>query len=573
MSGSIRKVQSMVAFPKTKNDNQIYFEVGNEGGQIDMASSYIELQVSLNDASGNPLQDYTNVVLGHDGMYYNASALFRSAKLSESRSGKVMQDLVYVNMLSNNLEYWTKGANRIVSDALYSGQGALSEKGIVSVFNNEYQDETPVIRCPLSILYPGSIGQADMLPQGADLEFRYLLEPQYNVFMKAVQSGIYGTGDVTTPTVGEFENVDADVLIATASALGTVVEENYPTEHCAVVVSCLINGVQTYLARNVVVNYDDGVTEGYLELDLALSAGLEATNVLITPYNNTNKLSCKATQPNQSQLFIQENTTGAEINADIGLGTSVKVYFETLNPTTGVTTLSSLVSTVVARTVDGDVYSSLTIAQPLSTTQQCIGIFIVPICTNLDTFNWVLSNAHLVIYRRMMDMKVPQEMLVSNFESVNVGMVGGLNRFMYNLKARENTYNMYVLTPNQTNLYSQLEGLQTYQVSVNDKPLTTIYLDASAGSALHLDNMLRTLSNSEVYKPKNLSVYRDQEIETPIQPAIFPAKLYASTVKGESNVQDFNNQDKNVKVELVASNGSTTPQKMVYMFLEKFDRV
>jgi len=572
MSGSIRKYQSMVAFPKTKYDNQIYFDVGNEGGQIDMASSYLELQVSLNDASGNPITDYTNVVLGHDGMYYNASALFRSAKLSESRTGKVIQDLVYVNMLSNNLEYFAKGANRVVSDALYSGQGAASVNGIVSVFNNEYQDETPVIRCPLSLLYPGSVGQADMLPQQADLEYRYLLEPQYNVFMRAVESGVYGVGEVSSPDSGVFDNVDATELIATASALATVVPANYPTENCAVVISCLLGGVETYVARNVIVNYDNGLTEGYLELDAVLSMTENATVVSITPVNDTNKLTCYATQPSQTVLTFQADTTGNTTNTDLYVGTQVQVYYKTLNASTGVLTDQSLVTTITAMGVDGTDIETITLANALSTTYQCVGIHIVPISNNLDSYNWVVSNAHLVIYRRMMDMKAPSEMLVSNFESVNVGMVGGLNRFMYSLKARENTYNMYVLTPNQTNLYSQLEGLQTYQISVNDKPLTTIYLDAS-GSALHLDNMLRTLSNSEVYKPKNLSVYRDQEIETLVEPVMFPAKLYASTVKGESNVQDFNNQDKNVKVELVASNGSTTPQKMVYMFLEKFDRV
>jgi hypothetical protein len=151
-------------------------------------------------------------------------------------------------------------------------------------------------------------------------------------------------------------------------------------------------------------------------------------------------------------------------------------------------------------------------------------------------------------------------------------MVGGLNRFMYNFKAHANTYNLYVMTPNQTNLYSQLEGLETYLVSVDDKPLTTIYLNA-VNSALHLDNMYRTLSNSEVYKPVNLSLYRDQYLESNIQPTIFPAKLVASSVKGETNIQNFDLPDKNVKVELVAANGSSTPTKNVYMFLEKFDQV
>ena len=464
---SIRKYQSMVAFPKTKYDNQIYFDVGMEGGAIDMASSYLELEMTLKTQSGDPLQtaDWRNVVLGHDGLYYNSSALFRSSKLSESRSGKVMQDLVYVNMLSNNMEYFTKGANRVVSDSLYSGQGAASTTGIVSVFNNNYSDPTPVIRCPLSLLYPGSLGNADMLPQTADLEYRYLLEPQYNVFMKAVKSGVYSQGAVTTVSNLGFQNVNANILIATASALGTVTAGNFPANTFTVLISCLLDGIQTYLVRNVVVNYDAGATVGYLELDLALSTTYNALNVLVTAFNNTNALSCFSVQPNVSNLVFQPNTTQTSKNLDLYVGTSVKVHYSTVNPTTGALTAKELITTVTAVDDDGgDSYVNITLADVLSTTQQSISVFVEPLFTNLDSYEWSVLNAHLVIYRRMMDIKAPQEMLVSNFESVNVGMVGGLNRFMYSIKAHENTYNMYVMTPSQTNLYSQLEGLQTYLI-------------------------------------------------------------------------------------------------------------
>ena len=123
MSGSIRKYPAMVAFPKTKYDNMLYFDVASENNQvIDMAASYLELEMALYDGSGAAVQDWSNISLGHDGIQYNSASLFRSSKLSESRTGKVIQDLLYVNMLSNNLEYWTKGENRVVSDSLFSGQ-------------------------------------------------------------------------------------------------------------------------------------------------------------------------------------------------------------------------------------------------------------------------------------------------------------------------------------------------------------------------------------------------------------------------------------------------------------------
>jgi hypothetical protein len=145
---------------------------------------------------------------------------------------------------------------------------------------------------------------------------------------------------------------------------------------------------------------------------------------------------------------------------------------------------------------------------------------------------------------------------------------------MYSIKAPQNAYNVYVITPNSTNLFSQADGVRDYLISVDDIPLTTIYVDSS-GSAVHKDNMLRVFANSPYYQPKNLDSDRDKEINGQLVPIVFPGKVFHSIIKGDPHVQDMAAPDRNIKVELVAdtNNGYTTPSKMVYIFLEKWDEV
>ena len=115
MSGNISKIPAAVAFPLTSTNNILPFVVGNEPGQIDMSASYLELELELDNLQyGSTGASYQNVVLGHDGLYYNPSCLIRSSKLAESNTGKIYQDLVYTNVISNNLEYFSKGSNCIV---------------------------------------------------------------------------------------------------------------------------------------------------------------------------------------------------------------------------------------------------------------------------------------------------------------------------------------------------------------------------------------------------------------------------------------------------------------------------
>jgi hypothetical protein len=569
MSGSIKKVQSLVAFPLTKASNQLTFHVGNENGQIDMKSSYLELEMTLDGLTS--LSDYRNVVLGQDGLFYNASALVRDAKLTESRSGKYIADLVYVNILSNNLEYFSKGCNNVVSDALYDGKGhAGVTSQVVSVFNNSYSDQFPVVRCPLSLLYPGSIGDADLYPQQDDLQFRYLLEPQYNVFMRAVKAGAYLPSAVSTVgTDYAFSNVTQNTVSISASALGTVA--NFAVGN-KVIIKGIMNAQHVAFVRTLTaVTADTPPTIGSITWVGVLDASLALSNVEVTKLTAGTAGTVMFNDLTSSGAVLTSSTPN-QASIDILAGTTVRATYTTVDQY-GAATLVTTDQLQVQSVAGSPAGSTVTLALPLTvpTGGFITGLSLVPLYTNL-TNNWSLKNAHLILYRRNVPLAPQQKMLVSNFESVNVSMVGGLNRFMYTAKAHNNAYNVYCLTPTQTNLFSTRDNIGEYQISVDNIPLTTIYIN-SDGSAVHLDNMMRTFSNSPYYQPKNLSQNRDKEIVSEYEPTMFPGKVFHSLMKGEPNVLPFNEPERDIKIELVAEVGQTTPQKNVYIFFEKWAEV
>jgi hypothetical protein len=563
MSGKIQKIMSRVAFPLNRYNNQLVHDVYQEQGQIDMASSYLEMELTLDGVT-----DYHNIVLGHDGLYYNPSCLVRSAKLTEGT--RTLADLMYVNMLSNNLEYWSKGKNAVVADALYDGKGHVTQTGdeVLSVFNNTYED-TPyaVVKCPLSLLFPGTIGHSDLLPQSADMQFRYLLEPSYNVFQRAVGVNAYEGQSSTISTAYAFANVANNVVLIPASALGTVANFTAGQE---VIVEFVSNGVQQAVSRTVASKIaDNAPTIG----SITLSSTLDAVNAVTS-------ITIKAVTANGASIkFNNLTATGSTItlttpavNKDLNVNTKVKLEYVLVSADGTTATVDNFVSISSIAYSSGTTISSITLSSPITcpTNGVVIHISIVPLYTNV-TNNWSLKNSHMVVYRKSVPLSAPAKMLVSDFDSVNVAMVGGLNRFFYTAKAKENAYNVYVLTPNTTNLFSQRETIKDYLIYVNNVPLTSIYVDST--SAVHNDNMIRTFSNSSYYQPSSLKGYKDTEIPAEFEPSLFVGKLFQSVFKGEPHVLDMNYQDKDVKVELVAADGDVTGQKMVYVFFEKWCEV
>jgi hypothetical protein len=573
MSGVIKKIASSVNFPKNRYDNQIYFGVGVEDSMIDMKASYVELELELPS-----LPNYHSVVLGQDGMMYNASALFRDASLKESKTSKSLADTMYVNILSNNLEYYSKGSNNVVADALFDGKGhASSGNSVVSVFDNSYDDPTPVVRCPLSLLYPASVGQSDVFPQHDDLTFRFLMEPQLQVFMRAIKAGAYVSGAVELPVdaSGNLDNQDACANVAansavfTPSALGVVA--NYAVGDRVLFLGTL-GGNPVVGSRTITATTPDAApASGTITMNMAISSAASLTNVRIVKladfYGTIN-----ANDLNLTGKVLTLNGTLPLKEQDLWKDTVCTLNYTSID-TSGVQTLKSVENKIDSATVVGNDITALTFVNDITvpTRGSIVNISVQPLYTNISA-DWSLTNAHLILYRRHVSMEHQSQMVVSNFSSVNVGMVGGLNRFQYSIKAPINAYNCYVFTPSGTNLFSTASGLRDYLISVDDVPLTSIYVDSS-GSAVHKDNLLRVFGNSPYYAPKSIVANRDKEVASGFEPTMFVGKVFHSLMKGDPQVLPFEHPDRNIKVELVAADGSTTPTKNVYIFLEKWDQI
>ena len=542
---------------------------------IDMKASYVELELEL---PGQP--NYHNVVLGQDGMMYNSSALFRDASLKETKTNKSIADTMFINILSNNLEYYSKGSNNVTADALFDGKGhASSGIDVVSVFNNDYSDQTPVVRCPLSLLYPASVGQADVFPQHDDFTFRFLMEPQLQVFMRAVKAGAYTSGAVELPVdaSGNLDNKDACQNVAansavfTPSALGVVA--NYAVGDRVLFLGTL-GGNLVVGSRTITATTPDATGPpaviGTITMNLAISSVGILSGVTIV------KLADFYGTINANDLNIAGNTltlngTLPLKENDLWKDTMCSVNFTSIDAT-GKQTNTTVQNKINSVGLTGDNISSIVFVDNfgIPVRGSLVNISIQPLYTNIST-DWSLINAHLILYRRKVSMAHQSQMIVSNFSSVNVGMVGGLNRFQYSIKAPINAYNCYVFTPNSTNLFSTASGLRDYLISVDDVPLTSIYVDSS-GSAVHRDNLLRVFGNSPYYAPKSIVANRDKEIASGFEPTMFVGKVFHSLMKGDPQVLPFEEPDRNIKIELVAADGSSTPTKNVYIFLEKWDK-
>lgn len=569
---SIRKIQSKQAMPLSRYNNQLSFDIQNEGTPIDFSKSYLELEVDL-----PTLEDRHNLVLGRDGLFYPPTCFFRDSKMRENASGKSLYDLLYVNVLDANLEYWSHGSNKILSESIYSGMGKSYEgtNEIKSVFSNDYPDQYPTLKVPLSSLYPGGLGSSDNFIQSDTMEARFLLEPSLKLFQRAVKTGIYSNLDLEFGDQVVFNNIATGSVNLTPPETGIV--ENYAVDDQIYITGNVDNGegplFGTYAIVTEVVPDEIGVP-GHLVLNVVCSGtddivGVKVRKVTFNP--NGTKIEMNDIEVSNNNLEF----TAPQQQKDIHIGSVINVQFTRFNTVTVSNGEENFRTTITDITYDGSGFPvSLVMADgiTLSANEHALYISIVPLYTNVVD-DWSLVNAHMVIYRDPVKAtKPPSKLLMNSFSSVNAQMVSGLNKFVYTAKAPVNTYNTYVMTPNSTNLYSFADTLRNYLISVDNVPLTTIYID-SQGSAVHIDNLNRVLSNSINFQPKNLKLHRDEEIISIEYPTMFPGKLYHSEIKGGPNLHDFSMPDKDLKIDIETEDSKVTAAKTVYIFMEKWAEV
>lgn len=574
---TIQKIASSVAFPLSKNSNILYYDVMDEGTAYDLASSYLELEMDLNIGDNN-----RNVVLGRDGLMYNSSAIVRTAKLHEPKTSVTYQDLVYVNLLSNNLTRYSEGVNKVASESLWGGSGKVdTEIGsteVYSVFNNTYEDSKPTLRVPLSYLYPGSLGESEMFYASEDLRFQFLLEPQYNFFMRAVKANVYNqftpqTAPIVTVPVN---NAVGNAVTFTCSALGDVVKI---ADGTIVNITYTLNGAAVPLsASRKIINHTPDqagppAVNGTFTLDQSITTlGTDALTAITFNTVATNVY----TLSNNGNVVTQTDTltlaTPAAVNIDLYKGTTCKIAYKKYVPGS-VSAFQYINVKVLDLNVVGNTITSVQFEAPFNTTNETwTQIHIEPLYTNLNN-SWSVTDAHLVLYRRAGFDKPSKNMALQTFQSVNYAILGQLDKSFYTIKSPINTYNAYALFPTNDNMISVCEDLNEvgsisqYRVYVDELPLTSIYIPIN--SALHEDNLVRVLDNSSEYKPMNLRQDRDNTVVTQKKPDVVVAKLFNSVIMNKENYQNPAIPDRNLKLEL-SGGANGTPQKNVYCFMEMF---
>jgi hypothetical protein len=558
---SVQKIPTNAATPlSAQGNNLLPFQVYGEL-PIDMRTSYVELELALKDGVDN-----YNVVCGANGLMYPATCFFRQARLDNRRTGETLQDLNFVNVWDANVKYWAKSANEVVADALWSGAGHLTpDNKIVSIFKNQYSDANPTIKVPLSSLFPGTLGASSVLPAGDDLSFNFLLEPMYSPLMRCVPASVYTSGSAYVDIESRWA-ANTNSTTITASALGVVGKY---TAAQGITLFITYTDASTDIQNKTVasVNADTG-SPGSIVVNSVLSATKTTASIEIVSFQGTNyKLQCGAIEETGKTLTLEDSTPAGE---DLRQGTVCNIHLE------GVDVDGNLISSVVQNTVKtltGSPITAILFVNDITVPTEAVysNVWIEPLYTNLGVDAWSILSAHIVVYRK--NIKVKQsKMIASQFSSINTQCFAGLSKFMFNYKIDSNCHNVYVCQPTNTSLYSVAHKINNYLVSVDEKPLTSVYIPVD--SSLDRDNFGRAIANSTTYKLKNLRKVRDEEIQTDIEapPVVIAQKIFDSVHNGEENVQPMG-IDKNLRLELNPGAGETTESATVYLFQETFKEI
>ena len=556
---NIYKIPTMVATPITPQQNQMYFSISGDSTPVNMSASYLELELGL-DAG---ITSMNGICLGHDGLMYPPSSLVRQSKLTQKETGQVLQDLNYVNILDANMKHYTQGVLEKESMGTVDGGAVIGpDFKAYSIFSNEYADTNPTLMVPLKDVFPGSLGQSEVLPLGSgEVEFRFLMEPQFKCLQRVVNSSEYETADPTVSDGVTFSNVNANLITLNAPTVGIISEYSVNDK---VVIAGIAGGSGKVFFRNVAtVVQDQGATAGNFTVNAVLSATQAVSQIKVyETAGNTDKLACQPTATQTASLTLM---SGYAQNKDLWAGTTVDVHYTKIQ--SNVLPVTNVIENKVLRTTIAslDLPNSVVVLNdviPLAANEGAFNIRIVPLYTNIES-DWKILSAHLVLVRPQMNIK-PQSMVVQNFESVNVQCVPGSSRFMYNYKVRPNTYNVWCIQPTDTNLYGVSHGINKFLYTLDERPLTTLQIETS--SSLARDNLGRCFANSPVYKLKNLRPNRDREIQSETEPIMIPAKLFNAQMGGEDNLQP-EGQDRNLRLELLPQ--TVTENTTVFLFMEK----
>lgn len=567
-----QRLPSNVAFPLSKQSSNILtFNSQGSSAPVNHSLSYVELEMSLSNLGP---QGYRNVCFGRGGDFYSPSAIVRNSSLVEPHTGKTHCNLQYVNIVNQALQHYNQGSETVrVGGVLANGSAKFSPQSetMLSTFYNEYPDNTIMVRLPVSEIFPGDVGNSEAYPLTNDTNYNMLLEPQYKLFQRCVPQGVYGTETATLDIGYDFANVTANSTTITASALGTVA--NFTVGDTVVIywTESSVEKVEYKTITSITPDVPGSPgTPGAIVVNSALSTNT-ATLPYVAKFVNTNKLQLQPV-PGPSDTF--ELVTPEPDSKDLAIGTVCMLHATALLASSDETVQIVQKVKISNVTKSGSNITSINIVDIYGNALQ-VGIsdylivngYLEPLYQNLDLSDWTVSNSHLVLFHTQMNLKVPKKMMVSNFTSSSVQVLPNTTKFVYSFQIPNEAYNVYALLNDGDSLFSTKMGIQTYLLSVNEVPLSSVYLDLD--SSLHQDNVVRVLDNSPNYKPNCLVSKRDDEVNNTIDVNMIVGKVHRSEINNEPNVQAPGQAVLRVELNPL----TVTQQGTIFLFSEKYQQI
>lgn len=555
MTSQIVKVRSNESGNFNSQLNKMTFQIPSDGTVYNLRDSYLLLNMSVSEPTTNQIS------FGQDNLPMDAVCMFRRVKLTSSKKG-VLEEIRNVHILRENLNYWQKGENQDKSRSLFGYSDEESSRNGMPEYEAFFSDSPKNTYVWLKdILGIGSLSNLNSDSVG-ELVLEVELENKFQLFQQRIL-GLFSL-ELDLQNIA-CEDVDANTAVLTTVEAGDV---NNIFVGQLVNVVCILNNVQQVLERYVV-NVNAGAHQ--FTLNAVLDAVNDATVVSVNVQSGKEAFCCNPTQNAIGDLTLTTGSANQRFYSDLLVGMKCQIQYATIVLATGalVNAKQTTTGTITAFNPQTGVVSlktllggNVNVVNAPAGGNQYTGISIIPYSTNLPNVNWQILKAECILYKLVGAPKSEGTQLFSSWGWESRQALANIP-FEDTFRLESNAYNVYVMTPLANKIYSTSDGIENYRFYVDDEAVFD--RDVDVDSALHSDNMLTVLSNSQD-SIKNLRKDKTNLVNSYYFPYMTPCKIYQRSINGMPNFTGEQGLPRQLRIYL--DNNDT--QKLVYVFKERF---
>lgn len=555
MTSQIVKVRSNESGNFNSQLNKMTFQIPSDGTVYNLRDSYLLLNMSVSEPTTNQIS------FGQDNLPMDAVCMFRRVKLTSSKKG-VLEEIRNVHILRENLNYWQKGENQDKSRSLFGYSDEESSRNGMPEYEAFFSDSPKNTYVWLKdILGIGSLSNLNSDSVG-ELVLEVELENKFQLFQQRIL-GLFSL-ELDLQNIA-CEDVDANTAVLTTVEAGDV---NNIFVGQLVNVVCILNNVQQVLERYVV-NVNAGAHQ--FTLNAVLDAVNDATVVSVNVQSGKEAFCCNPTENAIGDLTLTTGSANQRFYSDLLVGMKCQIQYATIVLATGalVNAKQTTTGTITAFNPQTGVVSlktllggNVNVVNAPAGGNQYTGISIIPYSTNLPNVNWQILKAECILYKLVGAPKSEGTQLFSSWGWESRQALANIP-FEDTFRLESNAYNVYVMTPLANKIYSTSDGIKNYRFYVDDEAVFD--RDVDVDSALHSDNMLTVLSNSQD-SVKNLRKDKTNLVNSYYFPYMTPCKIYQRSVNGMPNFTGEQGLPRQLRIYL--DNNDT--QKLVYVFKERF---